>query len=78
MQALEGADALVVVTEWRAYRSPDFAQMKRLMRQPVIIDGRNLWEPALLHSEGFEYRPIGRGAVGCAVTSAAVEWPLAA
>jgi UDPglucose 6-dehydrogenase len=78
MQALEGADALVVVTEWRAYRSPDFAQMKRLMRQPVIIDGRNLWEPALLHSEGFEYRPIGRGAVGCPVTSAAVEWPLAA
>ena len=74
MQALEGADALVVVTEWRAYRSPDFGQMKRLMRQPVIIDGRNLWEPALLQAEGFEYRPIGRGAT----SAPAVTWPLAA
>jgi UDPglucose 6-dehydrogenase len=62
MQALEGADALVVVTEWKAYRSPDFERMRQLMRQPVIVDGRNLYEPAMVSEAGFEYLPIGRQA----------------
>ena len=63
MAALEGADALVVVTEWKAYRSPDFERMRQTMRRALIVDGRNLYDPALLHGAGFEYVPIGRRAV---------------
>ncbi len=58
--ALDGADALVIVTEWLAFRNPDFAKMKTLMRQPVIVDGRNLYEPAKLRDMGFTYRAFGR------------------
>ena len=61
MEALEGADALVVVTEWKAFRSPDFERIAQLLRQPVIFDGRNLFDPARLREAGFEYFPIGRG-----------------
>ena len=57
---LDGADALVIVTEWLAFRNPDFAKMKTLMRQPVIVDGRNLYEPAKLRDMGFTYRAFGR------------------
>ena len=57
---LDGADALVVVTEWLAFRNPDFAKMKALMGQPVIVDGRNLYEPVKLRDMGFTYRAFGR------------------
>ena len=60
MDALEGVDALLIVTEWTEFRSPDFASMRAAMREPVIFDGRNLYEPALMRSHGFEYRGIGR------------------
>jgi UDPglucose 6-dehydrogenase len=60
MEALDGAEALLIVTEWKAFRSPDFEQIKARLRQPVIIDGRNLYEPALMTSQGIEYHGIGR------------------
>ncbi|HNW62223.1 MAG TPA: UDP-glucose/GDP-mannose dehydrogenase family protein [Piscinibacter sp.] len=62
MQALEGVDALVIVTEWKAYRSPDFARMATLMRERVIVDGRNLFDPERVRDAGFDYTPIGRRA----------------
>jgi UDPglucose 6-dehydrogenase len=61
-EVLDGADALVVVTEWKAFRSPDFDRIKALLRQPVIFDGRNIFDPALMRDAGFEYFPIGRRA----------------
>jgi UDPglucose 6-dehydrogenase len=60
--ALEQADALVVVTEWNEFRNPDFEVMRRLMRQPVIFDGRNVFDPARMLSLGFNYQGIGRAA----------------
>jgi UDPglucose 6-dehydrogenase len=63
MAALDGADALLLVTEWKAYRSPDFVRVRTALRQPVLIDGRNLFDPALLRDAGIEYHPIGRAAV---------------
>ncbi len=57
---LEGADALAIVTEWNEYRNPDFDRMKVLLRQPLIFDGRNLYEPHRMSGTGFEYYPIGR------------------
>ena len=60
MQALEGADALLIVTEWKAFRSPNFETMKSLLKNPVIFDGRNLYDPAMMREQGFEYFPIGR------------------
>lgn len=62
MQALQGADALVIATEWKAYRSPDFAAIKAALRRPVIFDGRNLYEPADMREAGFHYEGIGRRA----------------
>jgi UDPglucose 6-dehydrogenase len=59
--ALDGADALVVVTDWNEYRHPDFARIKAALRRPVIIDGRNLYDPAKLRAAGFTYVGIGRG-----------------
>ena len=59
--ALEGADALVIVTEWKEFRSPDFAHLAATLRQPVIFDGRNLFEPADMSALGLEYHAIGRG-----------------
>jgi UDPglucose 6-dehydrogenase len=58
--ALEGADALLVVTEWKEFRTPDFEGIKVALKQPVILDGRNLYEPALMKSMGIEYQGIGR------------------
>ncbi|HEX6364197.1 MAG TPA: UDP-glucose/GDP-mannose dehydrogenase family protein [Albitalea sp.] len=60
--ALEGADALVVVTEWKAFRSPDFDRVHALLRTPVVFDGRNLFDPQRMRELGFEYHGIGRGA----------------
>jgi len=58
--ALDGADCLVIVTEWKEFRSPDFDDIKRRLRTPVIIDGRNLYDPAMVRSHGLEYSGIGR------------------
>ena len=57
----EGADALVLVTEWNEFRRPSFERLKQIMRQPVIFDGRNVWNPAEVRAAGFTYRGIGRG-----------------
>jgi UDPglucose 6-dehydrogenase len=59
-ETLEGADGLAVVTEWQEFRHPDFAQMRKLLREPVIFDGRNLYEPKNLKALGFTYYGIGR------------------
>lgn len=58
--ALAGAEALILVTEWKPYRHPDFARIKELLKQPVIFDGRNQYDPAQLARLGFEYQGIGR------------------
>jgi len=58
--ALHGADALVIVTEWKAFKSPDFNVIKARLKNPVIFDGRNLFEPADMKALGFEYHGIGR------------------
>lgn len=60
MDALPDADALVIVTEWKAYRSPNFTAMKTLLKQPLIIDGRNLYAPETMQLAGFRYLAIGR------------------
>lgn len=60
MDALDGAEALLIVTEWKAFRSPDFEQIKARLKHPVVIDGRNLYEPALMTGQGIEYHGIGR------------------
>jgi UDPglucose 6-dehydrogenase len=62
LAALEGADALAIVTEWQEFRSPDFAAIKSKLRIPAIFDGRNLYDPATLKALGLEYYPIGRKA----------------
>jgi UDPglucose 6-dehydrogenase len=58
--ALKGADALVIVTEWNEFREPDFPRMKRLMRRPLILDGRNILDPLHVRASGFTYSSIGR------------------
>ncbi len=60
---LNGADALILVTEWRQFRSPDFAKIKSLLKKPVIYDGRNQYEPKQMKTEGIELHCIGRGLV---------------
>jgi UDPglucose 6-dehydrogenase len=60
-EALQGADALLVVTEWKEFRNPDFDQIKATLKQPLIFDGRNLYDPALMQALGVEYQGIGRG-----------------
>ena len=60
LACLEGADALLIVTEWKVFRSPDFAEIKAKLKQPVIFDGRNLYEPKAVREQGLEYYPIGR------------------
>jgi UDPglucose 6-dehydrogenase len=62
MDALDGADALAIVTEWKVFRSPDFGQIKRRLKTPVIFDGRNLYEPEAMVENGVEYHAIGRPA----------------
>ncbi|HKX38163.1 MAG TPA: UDP-glucose/GDP-mannose dehydrogenase family protein, partial [Burkholderiales bacterium] len=60
MAALEGADALAIVTEWQEFRSPDFSAIRGKLKTPAIFDGRNLYDPAALKALGLEYYPIGR------------------
>lgn len=60
MEAVDGADALVIVTEWNEFRSPDFDELKGRMKQAVVFDGRNIWNPADVRAHGFEYRCFGR------------------
>jgi UDPglucose 6-dehydrogenase len=59
-EAAEGADALIIVTEWNEFRQLDLLRIKPLMRRPVIIDGRNIYEPAEVRALGFVYRGVGR------------------
>jgi UDPglucose 6-dehydrogenase len=58
--ALEGADALCLVTEWSEFRTPDFAKIKAALKQPVIFDGRNIFSPEAVREKGFKYYAIGR------------------
>jgi UDPglucose 6-dehydrogenase len=60
-EALDGADALAIVTEWKMFRSPDFDRIKDALNDPVIFDGRNIYDPAFLASNGFTYYAVGRG-----------------
>lgn len=59
-QALTGADSLIIATEWSVFRSPDFSAIKKELKEPVIFDGRNLYDPEEMESEGFTYLSIGR------------------
>jgi UDPglucose 6-dehydrogenase len=60
LAALDGADALLIVTEWKEFRSPDFDAVKKRLKQPLIFDGRNLYDPAVVAAAGLEYYSIGR------------------
>jgi UDPglucose 6-dehydrogenase len=60
-QALDDADALAIITEWKAFRSPDFARIRAALKEPVIFDGRNLYEPAVVEEAGLAYYGMGRG-----------------
>ncbi len=60
--ALKGADALIVVTEWNEFRRPDFDKMRTLLREPVVFDGRNIYNPRIMKEKGFVYYGVGRGA----------------
>jgi UDPglucose 6-dehydrogenase len=62
-EALEGADALVIVTEWQEFRSPDFNEIKAQIKDAIIVDGRNLYEPETVEAMGLQYYAIGRGRV---------------
>ena len=61
LAACSGADALVVVTEWQEFRSPDFAELRARLKSPLLFDGRNLYDPAIVRAAGLEYFAIGRG-----------------
>jgi UDPglucose 6-dehydrogenase len=63
-EALNGADALVLVTEWSAFRTPDFEEMKRRLKSPIVFDGRNVYPPEAMRRHGFECHYIGRPSVG--------------
>ena len=60
-EALEGSDALVIVTEWKEFKSPEFDAISRVLRNPVIFDGRNLYDPSMMKKQGFSYYAVGRG-----------------
>jgi UDPglucose 6-dehydrogenase len=60
MQILKGADALILLTEWKEYKSPNFAQIKSALKRPIIFDGRNLYDPEVMEEAGFTYEGIGR------------------
>lgn len=61
LAALDGADALIIATEWKVFRSPNFDTLKKKLKVPVIFDGRNIYDPKLLAKDGFTYYAIGRG-----------------
>ena len=60
MEALNEADALLIVTEWKEFRSPDFDAIKARLKNPLIVDGRNLYDPKFVRGMGIEYLAIGR------------------
>ncbi|WP_230369192.1 UDP-glucose dehydrogenase family protein [Paludibacterium denitrificans] len=60
MSPLQGADALLIVTEWKMFRAPDFDAIKQALKSPLIIDGRNMYDPAWVRAQGFDYQAIGR------------------
>ena len=64
MMALAGADALAIMTEWKEFVQPDFEEMRRLMKAPVVFDGRNIYNPAQMSTGGFVYHSVGRASVG--------------
>jgi UDPglucose 6-dehydrogenase len=59
-QVAAGADAIVLITEWNEFRQLDMARIKQLMRHPVVVDGRNIYDPVAMRNLGFTYRGIGR------------------
>jgi UDPglucose 6-dehydrogenase len=59
-KALQGADALCICTEWRHFTNPDFAQIRQMLKQPLVVDGRNLFDPVMMETEGFDYLSVGR------------------
>jgi UDPglucose 6-dehydrogenase len=73
MEAVQGADGLVIMTEWKAFRSPEFDELREALRTPVIFDGRNLYEPAVVASHGLEYFAIGRPTVHAAASEPAAK-----
>jgi UDPglucose 6-dehydrogenase len=60
MGALDGCDALLIVTEWKEFRSPDFTAIRERLKQPLVFDGRNLYDPEMVADAGLEYFSIGR------------------
>ncbi|MGE5095688.1 MAG: UDP-glucose dehydrogenase family protein, partial [Betaproteobacteria bacterium] len=70
MAAVQGADGLVIVTEWKIFRSPDFDEVKRALKEPVIFDGRNLYEPSVVAGHGLDYYAIGRQPKAAATVAA--------
>lgn len=64
MQAVQGADALIIVAEWKAYRNPNGTALKTAMKAPVIFDGRNLYVPRAMRGSGMRYVAIDRGTHG--------------
>ena len=60
-EALQGADALLIVTEWKEFRTPDFDAIKAALKSPLVFDGRNLYDPKLMKTLGIDYSGIGRG-----------------
>ena len=74
---LEGADALLVLTEWLSYRNPDFERIRDALREPVVLDGRNLWDPARMAEMGFEYVSIGRARAGAGAAAGAAAGAVA-
>jgi UDPglucose 6-dehydrogenase len=67
MDVAAGADALVVMTEWKAFKSPDFDSLKARLKQPIVFDGRNLYEPQGMNELGIEYHSIGRAGAGASI-----------
>jgi UDPglucose 6-dehydrogenase len=68
--ALVGADALVIVTDWNEYRHPDFNRLKTTLKRPIIVDGRNLYDPRKMSNLGLSYYSIGRRSIGAQETTA--------
>jgi UDPglucose 6-dehydrogenase len=60
-EALKGADALIIATEWKVFQSADFETIKSKLKSPAIFDGRNIYDPAFMKAQGFDYFAIGRG-----------------
>jgi UDPglucose 6-dehydrogenase len=69
-EALAGADALVIVTDWNEYRHPDFVRLKRGLKRPIVVDGRNLYDPKKMAQVGLTYYSIGRPQQGVQDTAA--------